>query len=90
MTSEEFIYLCQVSGYASKRNAVKYATGKDEFTEKDIEEIHRINERRLDINNGILDLNYCHCSGDGLIDMLADEPTPWNHTFDASRGVKKN
>ena len=88
MTREEFIRLCQLCGYASKRNAVKYAEGRTEFTDRDFIEVHRMNERQNDIKHGVLNKK-CHADGDGLINNLSIKPKEWCHRVDASRGRKE-
>ena len=88
MTRNEFIRLCQLCGYASKRNAVKYAEGRDEFTDQDFIEVHRINERQNDIKHGVLNQK-CKADSDGLINDLNIKPKEWRHRVDASRRRKK-
>jgi hypothetical protein len=85
MTREEFIRLCQLCGYSSKRNAVKYAEGREEFTDRDFIEVHRMNERQNDLKHGIL-RQKCKADSDGLINNLNHKPKPWCHRVDASRG----
>ena len=41
MTKEEFITRCQKSGYATKKEAEKYAKAKEIFTDADFEEVFR-------------------------------------------------
>ena len=88
MTKEEFIKLCVVCGYASKKNATEYATGKDVFTEVDIENVHLINERRLYFKNIAVqrspskDPEKSH----GELNLPS---TVWSRIFDTSRGVKR-
>lgn len=88
MTKDEFIILCQVCGYASKKNAKAYAKGKEKLTEDDLAEVHRINERKLDLEKpwAFADRGY---TGDLLIEALGVNPKPWNHIFDANRGMKE-
>lgn len=45
MNKREFIQTCVKCGYANKRVAVAYARNKSTFTEKDLEEAFRINEK---------------------------------------------
>ena len=89
MTKDEFVKTCVICGYASKKNAIKYATDKDVLTNADFEVIHRINERQNDIKYGVLEHNHGTHSGEYLLNNLAKNPEPWNHIFDASRGVKR-
>lgn len=85
MTKEEFIRTCALCGYASIKNARKYAKDKETLTEDDFEKVFSMNERQNDLKHGLH--NYCSKSGDMLIDALNDRPEPWNHVFDASRGI---
>lgn len=80
MTKDEFIRLCIACGYASKKNAHKYAEGKEVFTETDFEAVHSINERNLHIENR----RYYRSRAvdpDKLLDELDDRPTPWNRIY---------
>lgn len=87
MTKDEFIRTCILCGYASKKNATKYANSKEMLTEDDFEKVFSVNERQNDIKHGILTYKRPgKISGDSLINALGNEPKPWNHTFDASRG----
>ena len=49
MTKEEFIKLAVDSGYCNKGIAVKYATGREDFTEADFIEVSRQYERMEDL-----------------------------------------
>lgn len=42
MTKSEFIKSCQLSGYATKKQAEQYAAGKTDFTDDDLMEVFRI------------------------------------------------
>lgn len=85
---DEFVKICIMCGYASKKNAKKYSMTKDEFTIEDFEYIHNYNERLLYIKNGMPESQ--ECTADRLLNNLANKPAPWNHTFDASRGIKRD
>jgi hypothetical protein len=89
MNKDEFIKICQLCGYASKKNAIRYAKEKqsEEFTQQDIIKVHRLNEKKLDISKPIQ--FSCKSNGEQLINDLNKNPKPWNHKFDASRGLKK-
>ena len=87
MTADEFVRICQLCGYASKKNATRYAARKTVLTAEDFEMVHRLNERQNDVKNGVLvHARQCNLTGSQLLDKLAERPSPWNHTFDASRG----
>lgn len=89
MTKLEFIKTCVLCGYASKRNAIEYAEGKDSFGDKDLQEVFRINERENDIKHGILS-HRSHGDGDYLIKQLADKPEPWDRDLDLNRGLRED
>ena len=87
MSREEFIKTCILCGYASRKNAKKYVQGKKTFSEDDLIEVFRINERQNDLKNGVMTYNrVSKVTGDYLINSLNRRPEPWNHIFDASRG----
>ena len=88
MTKKEFIRICMLCGYASKKNAIKYAQNKEVLTEVDFVKVFDINERQNDIKHGILSLK-CKSSSDDLINNLSINPKPWINTFDASRRIKR-
>lgn len=44
MNREEFFAAVKASGYAWKKTAVKYAEGRDTFTEDDLIEVYRIEQ----------------------------------------------
>jgi len=89
MDAAEFINICQVAGYASKKTAKQYCeeSGRDDFTDDDFSEVFILNEQRNTMKN--LGVRSLGPSGDGdyLINRLNSKPIPWNKTFDASRGV---
>ena len=88
MTKKEFVRLCMLCGYASKKNAIKYAKEKEVLTEEDFQKVFSINERENDIKHGILSMR-CKGDGDYLIDLLNHKPTPWRKDYDhANRGIK--
>jgi hypothetical protein len=86
---KEFIKLCQVCGYASKKNAEKYAEKKKVFDNADFEEVFRINQRHIYLKNNESDYNYCQVDGDYLIESLNETPAPWVNTFDARTKLLK-
>lgn len=91
MLKEEFIKLCVLCGYASKKNAVRYAEYKEEkgqdLDERDFEEIFTFNERQNDIKKPI---NWtCNQSGDQLIDDLDRSRPAWGRDVDLNRGLRK-
>ena len=51
MNRDEFIKICQQSGYACKRVAEEYCKDKKELNEDDLREVWLINQRRLAIQN---------------------------------------
>ena len=86
MKKEEFVKICVICGYASKKNAQQYAESKEELTDDDFEKVHLLNEQKNDIKNGATSYHRrIPKSGDALLDSLAKTPKPWNRTFDASR-----
>jgi hypothetical protein len=87
LDKDEFVRMCQLCGYASKKNAKKYAENKETLTDADFKEVFRINERKNDIGHGVLSMK-CKSDGDELIRQLGKNPKPWNRIFDASRGIK--
>lgn len=89
MDKKEFVKTCVLCGYASKRNAIEYAKGKDELTEDDYAEVFRINERENDLSHGILSQR-CQGDGDYLINLLSHNPTPWKKDLDLNRGLREN
>jgi len=91
VNAAEFVNICQVAGYASKKNAKRYCeeSGRDEFTDDDFSEVFKINERRNELKNtGTARIGSGYIfPGDYLIDSLGSyKPTPWNHIYDANRG----
>ena len=46
MEKDEFVKCCKQSGYCSEQIAKEYAKNKKDFSEKDFEEVYRIDERR--------------------------------------------
>ena len=44
MTKSEFIQACTHGGYCTKTTAMKYAEGKSEFSDSDIEEAFRMEQ----------------------------------------------
>ncbi len=87
-TAQEFIRISQLCGYASKKNAEKYCTGKEELYDEDFEKVHLMNERKLDIKHGQLHPKGRKCHGDDLINDLSKPKYQWYDGFDGSRGMK--
>jgi len=87
MTKKDFVRLCMLCGYASKKNAIKYAESKETLTEEDLQKVFAINERQNDVKHGVTKSRN-NVSGNELIDRLGDTPDPWNRIFDPSRGIK--
>lgn len=89
MNADEFINICQVSGYASRKTAREYCegSGREDFTDEDFAEVFRLNEHRNTMKNlGYRPGGGCKVPGDALIEALRHKPLGWNQTFDASRG----
>jgi len=87
LNREEFIKYCEMCGYASRKNAIKYADDKgcDSFSDDDFINVFRINERENDVKNGALDYNHCDLSSDQLLDALSRNPMPWKWDYDLMR-----
>lgn len=51
MNIDEFITTCTQAGYSSAETAKEYAGDRQEFTSEDIEEVWRMNERKLTLKN---------------------------------------
>ena len=56
MTEQYFIETCVKCGYASGKRAKQYLDGKngEELNDSDFAEVHRINERKIKMENGNL------------------------------------
>lgn len=90
MTKEEFIKTCVLCGYASRKNAKKYAQSKENLTEDDFAEVYRINERQNDLKNGVRTYNrVSKVTSEYLINSLNRHPEPWRKDIDLNRGVRR-
>ena len=84
MTPAEFVRLCQLCGYASKKLATKYALEKDgELLDADFQAIFQLNERKNDLKNAGHKTHGGTVNSEKLLDKLSDTPRPWNHIFDS-------
>lgn len=89
MKPKEFVRICVLCGYASKKAAEEYSKDKTNLTEDDLMEVFRLNERRNDISHGVLSIRP-EGNGDYLLESLNRKPIPWKKDLDLNRGLRED